>query len=247
MRNLPMNLDAANPLPCDRSARSNRRLRAVYFFLDLSNITISAQRAAKELGEREFRDLRIHFHNLQKLALRGRTWISGYIAAGLHNPHSPLVERVRQMGFRFEACELGHLSGCEQGVDEKIQCAMFRLAFSKQPRATVVLATGDGNGHERMEGFLPAMEAVRAAGFSIEIMSWAHSFNQRLWTWAGQYGTAVVLNDYYYALTYLKGRRSALPLELSTRETRLENCAPSATQGSQAMSPECIDHCFLDL
>ncbi len=83
------------------------------------------------------------------------------------------MNRFRELGFKFDVCERGCKSGREQGIDDKIQKELFRLACSRQPRGTVVLATGDGNGHELDEGFIPALQAVHEAGFAVEVMSWA--------------------------------------------------------------------------
>ncbi len=188
--------------------------RSVHFFLDFSNIAISAQQVANDFGDSVFDSYRVRIDsgNLRDLVLRGREWRSGYAAAGLNDLHAPFVNRFRELGFKFDVCERGCKSGREQGIDDKIQKELFRLACSRQPRGTVVLATGDGNGHELDEGFIPALQAVHEAGFAVEVMSWGRSFNCHLRSWAKNNGKAIVLDAFYPEITFVEGGRRVRPL-----------------------------------
>ena len=65
-------------------------------------------------------------------------------------------------------------------------------------------------------------------GWRVEILSWAHSCNQRMRRWAEENGIFVALDDFYAAVTFVEpsrpgfefapGRESA-PLDLSQRTT----------------------------
>ena len=41
-------------------------------------------------------------------------------------------------------------------------------------------------------------------GWPVEIMSWAHSCNQRMRRWAEENGVFVALDDFYEAITFLE-------------------------------------------
>ena len=75
------------------SSTVHARIR-VYFFLDFSNIAISASQLAAKNGDGIYSDHRIRLHcdNLRALAERGRQWQSGFAAAGFSNPQSNIKQ-----------------------------------------------------------------------------------------------------------------------------------------------------------
>ena len=93
---------------------------------------------------------------------------------------------------------------------------------------TVVLLTGDGAGYLEGTGFHSTLERMQRRGWRVEILSWAHSCNQRMRQWAEDNGVFVALDDFYEAVTYvepsrpgfeLSQGRGSVPLDLSRRST----------------------------
>jgi hypothetical protein len=196
--------------------------RPVYFFLDFSNIAIAAGDLAAKLGDGVLsaRRLRLHAKNLREFVERERLWQRGYAAAGFNSVPSGLCRNFGEAGIHFDAHELGCLSRREQGIDEAIQGEMRKLLPRRVERGIVALATGDGNGHRRGEGFLPALQDLHEEGFSIELMSWRDSCNPTLQNWASSYGTVVELDDWFHELTFINGGRSAERLRPNFWERR---------------------------
>ena len=186
----------------------------VYFFLDFSNITISAKQIAVQHRDSMFEEgkVRLHCKNLRRLVQRDRVWGSGFAAAGLHNQESPIKRHFEREDIEFHISERGLHSGTEQNVDVVIQHRMLRLLHPDVERGVVVLATGDGNGHQSGEGFLPVLDMLLLGGHSIEVMSWRHSFNSELRAWAAEHGRVIELDDHYLQLTFIDGGRRSDPL-----------------------------------
>ena len=65
-------------------------------------------------------------------------------------------------------------------------------------------------------------------GWRVEILSWAHSCNQRMREWAEENGAFIALDDFYEAITFMEpsrpgfelvSARDAAELDLSQRKT----------------------------
>jgi len=198
--------------------------KVVHLFLDFSNIAIGAKDLAAERGDGWMRrnDVRLHLENFKRLVQRDRTWGSGYAAAGLYRGEA-LKANAEKLGIRFDVCERGNRTNTEQGVDEKIQTAMTKLLlpyFDSNPPAPGVigLATGDGNGHLEGDGFLPLLKAFRVLGFQIEVLSWRHSLNPVLGSWAAEHGQVIELDGWYQAVTFVEyGRQVTPPREFNCK------------------------------
>lgn len=189
----------------------------VYFFLDFSNIAISASRLAAERGDGIFSEgrVRLHCENLRAFAERGRPWGMGFAAAGLVHNQSGIKQRFDASGITMHLSERGVSTGSEQNVDERIQLEMLRLLPRHSPPGVVVLASGDGAGCDTGEGFLPVLKYLREKGFAIEVISWEHSFNRNLQDWANENGHAIILDPFYKDLTYIdRGRPASTIREL---------------------------------
>lgn len=89
---------------------------------------------------------------------------------------------------------------------------MYRLLAPGTEKGTVVLATGDGNGHQQNEGFIEALATLLSYGFEIEVLSWRHSLNSFLKDWAINHGRLIELDDYYMDLTFVEGQRTPSPI-----------------------------------
>ena len=90
----------------------------------------------------------------------------------------------------------------------------------------VSLLTGDGAGYVEGAGFHRTLERMHNRGWRVEILSWAHSCNQRMRQWALENGTFVALDDFYDSVTFLEPSRpgqelaqsrDSSPLDLSRR------------------------------
>ena len=94
----------------------------------------------------------------------------------------------------------------EQEIPDRIlQLRMLEdaLDFNGDP-GIVVLLTGDGAGYSDGAGFHSTLERMHRRRWRIEILSWAHSTNQRMRAWAEENGVFVALDDFYEAITLLE-------------------------------------------
>ena len=108
----------------------------------------------------------------------------------------------------------------------------------------MVLLTGDGACYYDGAGFHAALERLQARGWRVEILSWAHSCNQRMREWAQSNGVFVALDDFYEAITFLEPSRPGHEFRL--RATRSRSIC-RAVRGSDVLrrarvmlEPECL-------
>lgn len=80
------------------------------------------------------------------------------------------------------------------------------LDYNGDPGIAVLL-TGDGAGYSEGAGFHSTLERMHKRGWRVEILSWAHSCNQRMRRWAEENGLFIALDDYYEALTFMEPSR----------------------------------------
>lgn len=192
----------------------------VYFFLDFSNIAINARQVGLTHGDgfMDSQSIRLSSSNLRLFAQRNRLWGGGYAAVGLNDQQSQIKRHFEQAGIRFDICERGKISGKEQNIDQRIQLEMYRLLSPSFQKGTVVLATGDGNGFADRRGFVEALATLHSHGFAVEVLSWRHSFNRFLKSWAVEHGQAIELDKYYADLTFVHARRPATALYCLSRK-----------------------------
>tara|TARA_R110002049_G_scaffold285698_4_gene467052 strand:+ start:211256 stop:211954 length:699 start_codon:yes stop_codon:yes gene_type:complete len=206
-------LDCCPTAHFDGPVRGSRHTLDVHFFLDFSNIAISASNIAVENGDGLFDQqlVRIHAGNLRQIAQRNRCWGSGFAAAGLVDQQSRIKNAFEKEGVSFEICERGRITNREQYVDQRIQLQMHRLLRRPVERGVVVLATGDGNRTADSDGFIETLATLNEYGFRIEVMSWRDSMNSNLRSWASRFGRFIELDDFYRDLTFVVGGRCATP------------------------------------
>ena len=202
----------------------------VFIYWDNSNIFHEAQRLAEERngtpGARYL--IRIHFERMMDLARAGRP-VKRAVAAGSVPPEMrQLWNRLENSGVEVNLFDRGDPSRPEQQVpDQVLQLRMLQdaLIYNGDPGVAVLL-TGDGAGYDRGEGFHSALELMHNKGWRIEIMSWAHSCNQRMRRWAEENGVFVALDEFYDSITFrepsrpgheLAPARDPAPLDLSRR------------------------------
>ena len=193
--------------------------RPVYFFLDYSNIAISAQEIAwVQDGFTSEHRVRLHARNLRALAERNREWKQGFAAAGLRAGCQQMCKHFDDAGIRIEVSERGSSSNREQNVDQRIQCEMLHLTKSSHQRGTVVLATGDGAAGSNNEGFQSVLENLLEHGYSIELFSWRRTLNQVLRGWVERHGRYIELDDFYPDITFIDGGRQATETHILNRK-----------------------------
>ena len=207
-------------------------MERVFIYWDNSNIFHEAQRIAEERDEghnARYR-VRIHFDNVLRLAHADRP-IERALAVGSVPPEMrQLWNRMESAGVEVQLFDRGSHGRGEQDVpDRLLQVEMLRNAFDYNGDPGIVaLLTGDGAGYLEGVGFHRDLERMHARGWRVEILSWAHSCNQRMRRWAEENGLFIPLDDFYESLTFMEPSRpgfelvqsrDAAPLDLSTRPT----------------------------
>lgn len=204
----------------------------VFIYWDNSNIFHEAQRLADERngtpGARHL--IRIQFDRMMDLARADRP-VERAVAAGSVPPEMrQLWNRMESSGVKVQRFNRGWAGGSEQEMpDYWLQKCMMEDGFDYlDDPGIVVLLTGDGAGYLEGAGFHATLERMHKRGWRIEIMSWAHSCNQRMRRWAEENGVFVALDDFYDSITFrepsrpgheLAPARDPAPLDLSRRPT----------------------------
>ena len=202
----------------------------VFIYWDNSNIFHEAQRLAdeREEGPNARYRVRIDFDNLLRLAHAGRP-IERALAVGSVPPEMrQLWNRMESNGVEVQLFDRGSPERGEQEMpDRLLQLRMLEdaLDYNGDP-GIVSLLTGDGAGYLEGAGFHSTLERMHRRGWRVEILSWAHSCNQRMRRWAEENGVFVPLDDFYEAITFMEPSRpgfelaparDALQLDLSRR------------------------------
>ena len=190
----------------------------VFIYWDSSNIIHEAQRLAEELEpgpDARFR-VRIHFENLFRLA-RAERPVRKALAAGSVPPElRQLWNRMEGGGVEVHLFDRGAPDRGEQDMPDRVlQLRMLEdaLDYNGDP-GIVVLLTGDGAGYREGAGFHSTLERMHKRGWRVEILSWAHSTNQRMRRWAEANGIFVSLDDFYEAITFMTPSRPGFELAL---------------------------------
>ncbi|MCY4113017.1 MAG: NYN domain-containing protein [Chloroflexi bacterium] len=180
----------------------------VFIYWDNSNIFHEAQRLAEERGEgpdARYR-VRINFDNILRLAHADRP-LERAVAAGSIPPEMRhLWNRMEGAGVEVRLFDRGSPNRGEQDMpDRLLQLRMLEdaLDYNGDPGIAVLL-TGDGAGYLEGAGFHSTLERMHNRGWRIEVLSWAHSCNQRMRGWAEHNGVFVALDDFYDAITFME-------------------------------------------
>ena len=204
----------------------------VFIYWDNSNIFHEAQRLAKEreLGPDARFLVCVNFDAILCLAHADRPMRHAVAAGSIPPAMRQLWNRMEGMGVEVKLFDRGRPEGAEQDMpDRLLQLRMLEDALDNNgDPGIVVLLTGDGAGYLEGAGFHSTLERMHKRGWRVEILSWAHSCNQRMRKWAEENGVFVALDDFYEAVTYVEpsrpgfelapGRESAV-LDLSLRAT----------------------------
>ena len=204
----------------------------VFIYWDNSNIFHEAQRLAEEgeVGPDARYRVRINFDSMLRLAHADRPMRHAVAAGSVPPAMRQLWNRMESMGVEVKLFDRGSPEGPEQDMpDRLLQLRMLEDALDNNGNpGIVVLLTGDGAGYLEGAGFHSTLERMHKRRWRVEILSWAHSCNQRMRRWAEENGVFVALDDFYEAVTYVEpsrpglelapGRESAI-LDLSLRAT----------------------------
>ena len=203
----------------------------VFVYWDNSNIFHEAQRLAEERNEganARYR-VRVNFDNMMRLAHADRRLKKAFAVGSVPPEMRQLWNRMEGKGVEVKLFDRGSAGRGEQDMpDRLLQLRMLEdaLDYNGNP-GIVVLLTGDGAGYLEGAGFHSTLERMHKRGWRVEILSWAHSCNQRMRKWAQEHGVFVALDDFYEAITILEPSRpgtelalarDSAPLKLSRRQ-----------------------------
>ena len=198
----------------------------VFIYWDNSNIFHEAQRIAEEEGpgsDARFR-VRVHFENMLRLAHADRPVEKAFAAGSVPPEMLQLWNRMEAHGIHVHRYDRGAPNRPEQEVpDQYLQLRMLEdaLDYNGHP-GIVVLLTGDGAGYYEGAGFHSTLERMHRRDWRIEILSWAHSTNQRMRRWAEANGIFVALDDFYDSITFLEPSRPGFALAPARNHVELD-------------------------
>lgn len=183
----------------------------VFVYWDNSNIFVEAQRMAEQVeGTPNARYLvRVHFDNLLRLAHADRHLTRALAAGSIPPEMSNLWNRMEGLGVEVNLFDRGIRERGEQNTpDQWLQLRMLEDALDHNGDPGVVtLLTGDGAGYLEGQGFHSTLERMHKRGWHVEILSWAHSTNQRMRRWAEEKGAFIALDDFYESITFMEPSR----------------------------------------
>lgn len=198
----------------------------VFIYWDNSNIFHEAQRLAEERGEgpdARYR-VRINFDHILRLAHADRPLRKALAAGSVPPEMRQLWNRMESKGVEVQLFDRGSPERGEQEIPDRVlQLRMLEdaLDYNGDP-GIVVLLTGDGAGYLGGTGFHSTLERMHKRGWRVEILSWAHSCNQRMRAWAEQTGVFVALDDFYEAITFMTPSRPGFELTPARESAELK-------------------------
>ncbi len=181
---------------------------SVFIYWDNSNIFHEAQRLTGERNEgagARYR-VRINFDNMLRLAHADRPTEKAFVAGSVPPEMRQLWNRMESKGVEVQLFDRGSPGREEQEIPDRVlQLRMLEdaLDYNGDP-GIVVLLTGDGAGYLEGAGFHSTLERMHKRGWRVEILSWAHSCNQRMRKWAEKNGVFIALDDFYEAITFME-------------------------------------------
>ena len=204
----------------------------VFIYWDNSNIFHEAQRIAEEKNngpDARYR-VRVNFDNMLRLAHADRQVEKAFAAGSVPPEMRQLWNRMESQGVEVQLFDRGSAGSGEQEMPDRIlQLRMLEdaLDYNGDP-GIVALMTGDGAGYLEGAGFHRTLERMHYRGWRVEILSWAHSCNQRMRHWAEENEAFIALDNFYDSVTFLEpsrpghplaASRDSAPLDLSLRPT----------------------------
>ena len=201
-------------------------MNRVFVYWDNSNIFHEAQRFAEERNEgpdARYR-VRVHFENILRLAHADRP-LERAVAVGSIPPEMrQLWNRMESSGVDVKLFDRGGPVQGEQDMpDRLLQLRMLEdaLDYNGDPGVAVLL-TGDGAGYLEGAGFHSTLQRMHKRGWRVEILSWAHSCNQRMRRWAEENGAFVALDDFYDSITFMEPSRPGFEIAFARDPAELD-------------------------
>ena len=191
-------------------------MNSVFIYWDNSNIFHEAQRLAEEgtEGANARYRVRINFDNILRLAHADRPLVKAFAAGSVPPEMRQLWNRMESNGVEVQLFDRGNPERGEQEMPDRVlQLHMLEdaLDYNGDPGIAVLL-TGDGAGYSEGAGFHSILERMHRRDWRVEILSWAHSCNQRMRRWAEENGVFVALDDFYEAVTFMEPSRPGFEL-----------------------------------
>ena len=198
----------------------------VFIYWDNSNIFHEAQRLAEEReeGDDARNRVRINFDNMLRLAHADRPLQKALAAGSVPPEMRQLWNRMESKGVEVRLFDRGIPGRGEQEIpDRLLQLQMLEDGWDYNGTpGIVVLLTGDGAGYYEGAGFHSTLERMHKRGWQVEILSWAHSCNQRMRRWAEENGIFVALDDFYETITFMEPSRPGFELARSRKSAELD-------------------------
>ena len=201
-------------------------MEKVFIYWDNSNIFVEARRLAEEVNEgpgARYR-VRINFDGMLRLAHADRPVERAFAAGSVPAEMRQLWNRMESNGVEVQLFDLGSSGRGEQEIPDRfLQLRMLEdaLDYNGDP-GIVVLLTGDGAGYLEGAGFHRTLERMHKRGWRVEILSWAHSCNQRMRRWAQENGAFVALDDFYDAITFMEPSRPGFEFAVARDSAELD-------------------------
>ena len=201
-------------------------MEKVFIYWDNSNIFVEARRLAEEVNEgpgARYR-VRINFDDMLRLAHADRPVERAFAAGSVPAEMRQLWNRMESNGVEVQLFDLGSSGRGEQEIPDRfLQLRMLEdaLDYNGDP-GIVVLLTGDGAGYLEGAGFHRTLERMHKRGWRVEILSWAHSCNQRMRRWAQENGAFVALDDFYDAITFMEPSRPGFEFAVARDSAELD-------------------------
>ncbi len=179
----------------------------VHIIWDNSNIWIGGKDACeKSEPAATLSAFRIHFENLYKLVLNGRTVGQSYLGGSVPPEAQELWRFARHLG-----CDVTLLrrvdSGKEQGVDEILHLKISNLLLDHDEPQTIAILSGNGATSEFASSFPGQVERALKRGWNVEIYSWEDSMNHRVYDPILQKHPNLMsyinLDDHYGSITFI--------------------------------------------
>jgi len=179
----------------------------VFVYVDNSNIFHEGQRFAEKFRNEDRYGFRLHFPSFLSVLVSSEKPKEVVWGGSVPPPDDTVWSRLSALGVEPVLIPRGP-GGENETVDNSIQLYMHRhVRKYRQSPGTIVLATGDGAGYHKEQGFLYDVEGFVKDGWALRLLSWRHSCHGKLQQFANANGEFVALDDFYDQFTFIEGGR----------------------------------------
>lgn len=184
----------------------------VYVIWDNSNIHYSGLNQVFPIREPgETKELyRTNFLNLLQLVANGREIGQVYFVGSTPPQSDSIWGYLRNNGINPQTIPRAQ-DGEWETTDHLLQNHLLRLGYQPNPEI-VALLTGDGADINKDEGFFADLKRLAGRGWRAEVYSWEASCHKGLKEYAVTVGQYIKLEDFYYSITFIAGKRRSLPV-----------------------------------